>query len=110
MGKETIASIYGSSSEISSSSGVKITTEELKTVATSLKRQRDILNDIYKTQIQKVLDQSSSCFVVAGLDTTEINKAFAETFRGLNTNLTSLIDLLENKVITSYSELSYAIQ
>lgn len=107
---QSISSSYPAISGVPYKPGVKITTEELKVVAESLKKQRDTLNDIYKTQIQKVLEQSSSCFSVAGLDTTSINSSFEQTFKGINTNLTTLIDLLENKVIKSYSELSYAIQ
>lgn len=89
---------------------IKITTEELKVVLESLKKQRDQISNIYSSQIKKVLENSSSCFTVAGMDTEMISKSIASTFKNINTNLSALIDLLENGVISKYSELSYAIQ
>ena len=90
--------------------GVKITTEELKIVVDSLKKQRDTLNDLYRTSIKSVLDKSSSCFAIAGLDNSTITDSFNSTFVNIDKNLSGLINLLENNVIKSYSELSFAIK
>ena len=89
---------------------IKISTEDLKAVSASLKSQRDTLTGIYKSEILPTMNKSASCFAVAGLNTSDISEAFKKTFNNIETNLNALIDLLDNNIIKSYSELSYAIQ
>ena len=87
-----------------------ITTEQLKTVLNSLKTQRETIRTTYDSMIKQVLDSSSSCFSVAGLDQSSVNSAFADTFKKIDTNFDALINVLENDVIKRYSELAMAIQ
>ena len=88
-------SVIGSGTSIGGSTA--ISTEELKVVLNSLKTQRETIQTTYNSMIKKVLESSSSCFSVSGLDYTEIISA-------------SLINLLENGVIQRYSELAMALR
>ena len=90
--------------------GSAITIEELKRVLTSLKNQREIISSEYKNNIKKVLESSSSCISVSGLDMTSVNSAFDSTFTTLDRNFDMLISVLENNVIRNYSELAEAIR
>ena len=87
-----------------------ITLQELQRVLASLKTQRDTINESYKTSIKQVLESSSSCFAVSGLDYSTIIAAFDDTFNGLNKNFDNLINVLENNVIKDYAELTTAIR
>ncbi len=90
--------------------GSAITIEELNRVLTSLKKQREIISNEYKNNIHKVLETSSSCISVSGLDMTSVNSAFESTFTTLDRNFDMLISVLENNVIKNYSELAEAIR
>ena len=87
-----------------------ITTEELKSVLSSLKTQKETISNTYNNMIVKVLDNSASCFSVSGLDYSKISEAYKETFTKLDQNFEKLIDLLENHVIKKYSELAAALR
>ena len=90
--------------------GTAITTAELQAVLSSLKAQKESINNTYKTMIKTVLESSSSCFAVSGLDYTTILSVFESTFTTLDSNFDALIDVLENGVIRTYSELAIAIR
>ncbi|MBP5678234.1 MAG: hypothetical protein J6X28_00200 [Bacilli bacterium] len=90
--------------------GQAITLAELQNVLASLKTQRDTMNTTYKTSIKQVLDSSTECFSVAGLDYSTIMAAFNDTFNTLDKNYDGLINVLENSVIKDYSELTTAIR
>ena len=101
-------SVIGSGTSIGGSTA--ISTEELKVVLNSLKTQRETIQTTYNSMIKKVLESSSSCFSVSGLDYTEIISAFDTTFKNLDNHFDSLINLLENGVIQRYSELAMALR
>ena len=90
--------------------GTRISTEELKTLLSSLKEQRELISNEYKNSIRNVLESSSSCFNVSGLDYSYIISIFDDTFNSLESNFDRLIDVLENNVIKNYSELAVAIK
>ena len=90
--------------------GTVITTSELKEVLNSLKTQRETIKTTYDTMVKKVLESSSSCFSVSGLDYSLIISNFDSTFETIDNNFNSLIDVLENGVIKTYSELAIAIR
>ena len=90
--------------------GSAITIEELNRVLTSLKNQRETISNEYQNNIKKVLESSSSCISVSGLDMTSVNSAFDSTFNTLDRNFDMLISVLENNVIKNYSELAEAIK
>ncbi len=91
-------------------SKIQVSIVDLKNVLTSLKKQRDILNNEYKGSISSVLDSSQSCLGVAGLNTAVIKESFNNVFKNINTSLDALINVLENNVIKNYSELAEAIR
>ena len=95
---------------MASANGNAITTAELKKVLSSLKTQRELMNNEYKNNIKRVLDSSSQCFQVAGLNYTSIIETFDDTFGTLDKNFENLINALENNVIKNYSELVAAIR
>ncbi len=94
----------------STSSSSTVTIDELKRVLESLKTQRETINSVYNDKIQSVINNSASCFGIAGLDCTKIEESYRDTFATINTNFEKLIDILENDVIKNYSELSLAIK
>jgi len=83
--------------------------EDLKRVLASLKEQRDTIDSTYK-KIKQVLEASTSCFAVAGLDYSTIISIFDDTFTKINNRFNNLIDVLENNVISTYTELAAAIR
>lgn len=87
-----------------------ITIDELKAVLSSLKTQRDSINNTYTNDIKKVLESSDTCLKVAGLDTTAINNSISNTFKNLDSYFNGLIDVLENDIILNYSELTEALR
>jgi len=89
---------------------VRVTTADLRKVLASLKSERDSLSKVYSSEVKGVLESSQQCFQVAGLDYSSITGAIDNTFKTLNTNLTSLIDVLENDVIKNYDELLDALR
>lgn len=90
--------------------GTRISTEELKTLLSSLKEQKELINGEYKNSIRSVLESSSSCFSVSGVDYSRIISIFDDTFNSLDSNFEILINVLENNVIKNYSELAVAIK
>ncbi len=90
--------------------GTAITIDELKNVLTSLKEQRDTINSTYNSMVRGVLESSSSCFSVSGLSYDNIISSFDKTFKELNSNFNTLIDVLDKNVIQNYSELAIAIK
>ena len=87
-----------------------ITTAELRSVLNSLKTQRESIRYEYNNNIKRVLDSSSQCFSVAGLDYSTIIETFNDTFGTMDKNFENLIDVLENNVIRNYTELVAAIR
>ena len=88
----------------------EITIVELKSVLNSLKNQQETMNSTYNTLIKPVLDSSSQCFQVAGLDYSEIQTIFSKTFSSVDNKFYNLINVLENDVIGKYSELALALK
>ena len=93
-----------------SDGSVRISTEELKAVLSSLKNQRDLINSEYNNSIRNVLEKSMGCIQVSGLDYLTIISVFDDTFHSLENNFDRLIDVLENDVIKNYSELAVALK
>ena len=89
---------------------VFVNANELQNVLASLKKQREVLSNEYKESICDILEESSSCLEIASVDITEINNSFRDVFNDIDTNLEALINVLENKVIKNYTDLSDAIK
>ena len=75
--------------------GTRISTEELKTLLSSLKEQKELINGEYKNSIRSVLESSSSCFSVSGVDYSRIISIFDDTFNSLDSNFEILITVLD---------------
>lgn len=87
-----------------------ISTAELQTVLASLKSQKEIIEDTWKNIVFPVLESSSSCFSVAGLNYENIQSELGHIFSQTCLRLDSLIFVLENDVIKNYSEVAYSIR
>ena len=92
------------------SSGAAISIDELNGVLSSLKTQREIISETYNSMVKKVLENSSSCFAISGLDFTTIQSTFDSTFKAIDANFDSLITVLESDVIKNYLELISTIR
>ena len=77
---------------------------ELNRVLASLKEQKTAIAKT-KKKVDAVLESSSSCLAISGLDYSTIADSFDTTFNKMDTNLDALINVLENDVIKSYAEL-----
>ena len=74
-----------------------------------LKGKSDDIYKLYSKDIKDVLDNSRQCFYVSGLDSDKIISSFDDIYGGLNTQISDLVDLLENEIILRYDELKIAI-
>lgn len=95
---------------MANTNGAVITLAELNQVLSSLKNQRESIRSTYNSMVKEVLESSSYCFSVSGLDYNSILSSFDSTFKQLDSNFEALIDVLENGVIRTYSELAIAIR
>ena len=87
-----------------------ISLDELKAVAKSLQSQKDTINTLYKNKIKAVLTSTNTCFGVNGVDFSDIENAFNNSFNNLNNYYGDLINVLNNDVIARYSELLDALR
>ena len=90
---------------MANTNGAVITLAELNQVLSSLKNQRESIRSTYNSMVKEVLESSSYCFSVSGLDYNSILSSFDSTFKQLDSNFEALIDVLEDGVIRTYSEL-----
>ena len=86
-----------------------ISLSELKTIAKSLEAEREQIYSTYKNKVLPVLESSDKCFYVAGLRTQDIISSFNTIFEGVNTRLTNLVNVLNDNVISQYTEVSMTI-
>ncbi len=95
---------------MASSNKSYLSISDLRQIAKSLESERNTLYSTYKNKIVPVLESTSSCFQVAGLDTTEIINSFNSIFNTLNDRLFSLINVLNTNVINNYNDMLLAIR
>ena len=71
---------------------------------------KDTINTLYKNKIKAVLTSTNTCFGVNGVDFSDIENAFNNSFNNLNNYYGDLINVLNNDVIARYSELLDALR
>lgn len=101
---ETIAKLNGSIDQL------KVNTEGLKSVAQDMNAKRDEIMNIYNGTLKQIIESSKECISTSGLDFDSVNFVFERTFKNLDTSISQLSDVLLNKIIPSYEELSAEIR
>ena len=95
---------------MASKDGIAISIDELKSISKSLQSQKDTIYGTYTSKVVPVLESTRACFKISGLDFSNIESAFKNTFTTLNTNFESLINVLNNNIIAGYSDVSVSIR
>lgn len=101
---ETIAKFNASTDQL------KVNTEGLKSVAQDMNAKRDEIMNIYNGTLKQIIESSKECISTSGLDFDSVNFVFERTFKNLDTSISQLSDVLLNKIIPSYEELSAEIR
>ena len=88
------------------SDNVKIDIDGLKTIAASLKTEKEKILDIYQNDVVYILEKSFKCISKQGINYEEYNASMSNLFDLLYEYLSELTDLLSNKIIPRYENLS----
>lgn len=78
-------------------------------VAKSIDNKRNDIMSLYNNDILSVLNQSSECFKVAGMDYDGVKKSFASVFNTLDERIKTLTSLLTDTIIPKYQNTSNVI-
>ena len=89
---------------------LKVNTDGLKSVAQDMNAKRDEIMNIYNGTLKQIIESSKECISTSGLDFDMVNSVFERTFKNLDTSISQLSDVLLNKIIPSYEELSAEIR
>lgn len=89
--------------------GTAISIDQVKLVLQSLKNSKSNIKSTYNNDIRSVLQSSQQCLAVSGVNYTQLINILDEVFKTIDTNFDGLIDVLENKVISGYTDLSFAL-
>ena len=84
--------------------------DNLKKIAFNIDKKKDEIKTLYEMKIKSIVDFSKECIIKNGADYDKINNNFNELFNDLDNRLNILVDLLNNKIIPSYSDLSVNIK
>lgn len=89
---------------------LKVSTEGLKSVAQDMNSKKEEIMNIYNGTLKQIIESSKECISTSGLDFDAVNSVFARTFKNLDTSISQLSDVLLNKIIPSYEDLSSDIR
>lgn len=87
-----------------------VKTDEIRQIANNINSKREEINGVFKTDVLPVLNSSEDCLKVSGLNYDEVINAFNNLFNSLDGQLNNLTDVLINKVIPSYENVSEVIK
>lgn len=79
-------------------------------IAQNIDSRRQDIMDVYKSKILPILQSSSECLSVSGLDYEDVIKSFDNVFNSLDTQITDLYRALTDKIIPSYENSSNIIR
>jgi uncharacterized protein YukE len=99
-----------STSTSMSADQLKVSTEGLKSVAQDMNSKKEEIMNIYNGTLKQIIESSKECISTSGLDFDAVNSVFARTFKNLDTSISQLSDVLLNKIIPSYEDLSSDIR
>lgn len=85
---------------------MKVNLIELNNAANELKRQSSQILSTFSTKILPIIESSKQYFMVSGIDYSTITSSFTRIYSKLNSRSEALSDLITNKVIPQYTELS----
>ena len=88
----------------------KVNIENLKLIAADIKKKKDEIITIYDMKIKTIIDYSHECIVMNGDSFERVEKEFADLFNELDLSLMNLADILSNKIIPNYEDLSLNIK
>ena len=96
---------------VPTSDGVNITVkmDSLSEVATNIKNKKQDINSDYNDRLVSVLNSCRQYLDVSGINYDAFISSFNNVFTSLDSQLSELVDVLQNKVIPSYNESSQVI-
>lgn len=87
-----------------------VNTNNLETIAKSLRNRDSAIKSIYKNQVKVLLEESKDAIKVSGVDFSDIDAQFNQAFMNLSSNLNELSNILINNILPKYNDLSLAIK
>ena len=89
---------------------LKVDASGLRSVAQDINTKREEIMNVYTGSLKQIIESSKQCISTSGLDFDQVNSVFAKTFSSLDSSLAELSDVLINKIIPSYEDLSSEIR
>ncbi len=89
---------------------IVVKTEEIRQIAQNINAKREEIKNVYSANVLPILNSSEECLKVSGLNYEEVLQSFNSLFNSLDAQLNSLSDVLVNKVIPGYENVSDVIK
>ena len=89
---------------------VFVNSQELIAIAKSIESKKEQIINIYKTEVLPALESSESCLAVAGLNYSELINAFNKVYNGIDSQISSLTNVLINKIAPNYDAIALSIK
>jgi hypothetical protein len=89
---------------------LRVDASGLRAVAQDLNVKREEIMNVYTGSLKQIIESSKQCISTSGLDFDQVNSVFAKTFSSLDSSIGELSDVLINKIIPSYEDLSAEIR
>ena len=83
-----------------------VDTEGLRIIASSIQEKKNKIVDVYNSRLKDVLYNSKDCLKQGGHSYEELDAEFKKMFSDLDNNINELTDVLVNKIIPRYENLS----
>ena len=85
---------------------VVVSTNDLRRVAQCISNRKKEIMDVYHTSVKDLLLQSTECLKKKGISYEEEEIRFQKLFMEFDNSVTELVDVLENRIIPGYENLS----
>ena len=83
---------------------VKINTTEMRNIADNIRGWNEEIWSIVVQKVRPILESSKDCLTVSGLSYDEVITSFNNVFDTLDNQLSSLSEVLTNKIIPKYEQ------
>ena len=80
----------------------QINTGNLRNLTTSIKKDTEKMNELYKITISRALEACKEDLVVSGINFDDIQTSFQKLFASLVAQLNEFTDAMETKILPSY--------
>ena len=87
-----------------------VNTSELRLIASDIRDRKNIIIDIYESNIKSLLLESEKRIIESGEDYEECLKTYESLFSDLDNNIDELVTTLVDKIIPVYEDLSSNIK